>query len=65
MKIGDEVRATGDITGWTQAFVPKDAVGIVTHVAFGRLDVSFTVAGVLGGTRRIPVTVDPDQITPT
>jgi hypothetical protein len=65
MNVGDKVRATKDLDGWAQAAVPEDSVGFVTHTAFGRLDVTFTVAGVLGGTREVRVTVDPDQIAPT
>ncbi|MFE3205596.1 hypothetical protein [Embleya sp. NPDC059237] len=65
MKIGDKVRTTKDLDGWAQAAVPQNSVGFVTHVAFGRLDVTFTVAGVFGGTREVWVNVEPDQITPT
>lgn len=64
MKIGDKVKATEDFKGWAQAAVPRDSVGFVTHVAFGRLEVTFTVAGVFGGTREVWVNVEPDQITP-
>ncbi|MFI6982912.1 hypothetical protein ACIBSV_30495 [Embleya sp. NPDC050154] len=65
MNVGDKVRAAKDLDGWAQASVPKDSVGFVTHTAFGRLDVTFTVAGVFGGTREVRVTVDPEQIAPT
>jgi hypothetical protein len=65
MNVGDKVRATKDLDGWVQTAVPKDTVGFVTDTTFGRrLDVTFTVAGVLGGTRQVRVTVDPDQIAP-
>jgi hypothetical protein len=64
MKIGDQVAAGNDIESWSKPFVPRDAEGVVTAVGFRGVSVAFTVPGLMGGTRQVTVTVQPDQLIP-
>ncbi|HSA50598.1 MAG TPA: hypothetical protein VLH10_10880 [Yinghuangia sp.] len=62
MKIGDPVVTTTNIEGWTKPFVPQNTEGVVTEVDYRGLAVSFTLPGILGGTRQVTVVVSPDQV---
>lgn len=64
MKIGDPVIASAEIESWNKPYVPAQAEGVITSLGFRGVSVSFTVPGVLGGTRQVTVTVRPDQVEP-
>ncbi|MYV98360.1 hypothetical protein [Streptomyces sp. SID3343] len=58
MQIGTNVKAVKDIGGGLTQSVPAGAKGTVVGRRFdGRLDVAFTLAGLLGGTRSVTATV--------
>ncbi|UGQ13709.1 hypothetical protein LO772_08970 [Yinghuangia sp. ASG 101] len=64
MKIGDPVVTNTDIESWTKPFVPQNTEGIVTEMSLWGVVVSFTLPGVLGGTRQVTVVVARDQVEP-
>jgi hypothetical protein len=64
MKIGDLVLAVADIESWSKPYVPRDAEGVVTDVGLRGVSVTFTVPGLVGGTRQVTVTVRPEMLAP-
>ncbi|WP_439679182.1 hypothetical protein [Embleya sp. MST-111070] len=65
MDIGTRVEAVGDLGGGLTQSVPAGARGVVVGSRFdGRLEVTFTLAGLLGGTRSVTVAVAPNKVKP-
>ncbi|GCD92405.1 hypothetical protein [Embleya hyalina] len=65
MDIGTKVEAVADLGGGLTQSVPAGARGVVVHRRFdGRLEVAFTLAGLLGGTRSVTVAVAPNEVKP-
>lgn len=64
MKIGDPVVTVTNIESWSKPFVPQNTEGVVTEMSLWGVVVSFTLPGVMGGTRQVTVTVARDQVAP-
>ncbi|MFF7247462.1 hypothetical protein ACFZBU_26540 [Embleya sp. NPDC008237] len=62
VKVGDRVKATQPIGGFTRQTVPVGAPGVVVRTTMGRADVCFTLPGVAGGFRTVEVSVDPGKL---
>lgn len=64
LNIGDKVKAVNDIKGGLSPFVPAGTEGfVVGRSAWSlRLEVDFSVPGLLTGTRAIRTMVEPGQI---
>ncbi|MGC0415873.1 hypothetical protein [Embleya sp. AB8] len=58
MDIGTKVKAVRELGGGLNQAVPEGARGVVVGRQFdGRLEVAFTLPGLLGGTRSVTVPV--------
>ncbi|MET7301467.1 hypothetical protein [Embleya sp. NPDC005575] len=65
MEIGTKVKAVQDLGGALAQSVPAGTLGVVVGHRFDkRLDVAFTLPGLLGGTRSVNVSVTDTEVTP-
>ncbi|MEU0935017.1 hypothetical protein [Embleya sp. NPDC005971] len=63
MEIGTKVEAVRDLGGTLAQSIPAGARGVVVGRRFdGRLDVAFTLPGLLGGTRSVEVAVTDSDV---
>ncbi|NUU26356.1 MAG: hypothetical protein HOV68_33370 [Streptomycetaceae bacterium] len=62
MQVGDKVTATKTITGTLRGTVPQGAKGVVTEVDYAGIHVTFTIPGLMGGTRTQLVAVKRFEI---
>ncbi|MFF7245775.1 hypothetical protein ACFZBU_17915 [Embleya sp. NPDC008237] len=64
MQIGTKVEAVRDLGGALAQSIPAGTRGVVVGHRFdGRLDVAFTLPGLLGGTRSVNVWVTDTEVT--
>jgi hypothetical protein len=63
MEIGTKVKAKQGIGGGLTQSVPAGTAGVVTGRTFdGRIEVLFTLPGILGGSRAVKVPVEPGRV---
>jgi hypothetical protein len=63
VNIGTKVKAKLGIGGGLTQSVPAGSSGVIMGRTFdGRIEVRFTVPGILGGSRMVEVRVDPGQV---
>ncbi|MYV96815.1 hypothetical protein [Streptomyces sp. SID3343] len=63
MEIGTKVKAKQGIGGGLTQSVPVGAAGVVAGRTYdGRIEVLFTLRGVLGGSRIVEVAVEPGHV---